>query len=93
MNLLSEIQTLDFPAELPATLLAVQQTFDAPSIADIPAAVRSELLNSPMLSRMEPGQTVAVGVGSRGIANLPLLVKATVDTLREVGLEPYVVPA
>ncbi|MEZ4611837.1 MAG: hypothetical protein R2838_16615 [Caldilineaceae bacterium] len=93
MNLLSEIQSIDFPADLPKTLLAVDQVFDAPSIADIPAAVRSELRNSPMLARMEPGQTVAVGVGSRGIANLPLLVKATVDTLREAGLEPYVVPA
>ena len=93
MHLLSQIQTLDFPANLPATLLDVQQTFDAPTIADLPAAVDHALTNSPLMSRMEPGQSVAVGVGSRGIANLPVLVKATVDTLRAAGLHPFVVPA
>ena len=42
---------------------------------------------------MQPGDTVAVGAGSRGIANLPVMVKATVDGLRAAGMKPYVVPA
>lgn len=36
-----------------------------------------------------PGQSVAVGVGSRGIANLPIIVKAVVDRFREAGLHPF----
>jgi len=36
---------------------------------------------------------VAVGVGSRGIANLPGLVRGTVQGLRERGFEPFVFPA
>ena len=33
------------------------------------------------------------GAGSRGIANLPIIVKATVDVLRAAGMQPFVVPA
>src|SRR5439155_1007523 len=36
---------------------------------------------------------VAVGVGSRGIANLLEIVSAVVDELRAAGFEPFVVPA
>ena len=42
---------------------------------------------------LQPGATVALGVGSRGIANLPQVVKAAVDRLRVAGMQPYVVPA
>jgi hypothetical protein len=36
---------------------------------------------------------VAVGVGSRGIANLLPIVRATVDALRAVGTQPFIVAA
>lgn len=93
MKLMEQIRTLDFPATLPETLLAVEQRFDAPKVADITVATRTALEESGMLSRMSAGQTVAVGAGSRGIANLPAIVRAVVDRLKEAGLKPYVVPA
>ena len=93
MRLLEQIQTLDFPAPLPATVLAVDQRFDAPKVADIPSAVSSALESSGILGGMNAGETVAVGVGSRGIANLPEIVRAVVDRLRAAKLDPYIVPA
>ncbi len=93
MNLLEQIQTLDFPAPLPETLLQVEQRFNAPEVANIPAAVASALETSGMLARLSPGETVAIGVGSRGIANLPSIVRAVVDRLKQENVEPYVVPA
>ncbi len=93
MRLLEEIKTLDFPAPLPDTLLEVDQVFDAPKVPDIPAAVSHALETSGMLAAMNAGDTVAVGVGSRGIANLPEIVRAVVARLRAAGLEPYCVPA
>jgi hypothetical protein len=36
---------------------------------------------------------VAVGVGSRGIANLATMVRATLDALRDMGAHPFVVAA
>jgi len=92
MQLLEQIQSLDFPGQLPATLLQVDQRFDAPKVAHIPTAVKNALESSGILARMKPGATVAVGAGSRGIANLPIIVKAAIDTLRAAGMHPYVVP-
>jgi len=93
MKLLEQIQDLHFPADLPQTLLAVKQTFDAPQVPDVAAAAKAALHEGGLLARMKPGATVAVGAGSRGIANLPQIVKATVDELRAAGMHPYVVPA
>ena len=93
MQLLEQIKTLDFPAPLPETLLAVEQRFDAPQVADVAAATRAALEQSELLGRISPGASVAVGVGSRGIANLRTIVKAVIDRLRQAGAEPFVVTA
>jgi hypothetical protein len=93
MKLLEQIKTLDFPAPLPDRVLVVEQRFDAPKVDDLRAATRSALEKSGLLARMAPGHTIAVGAGSRGIANLPVIVRAVVERLQEAGLKPYVVPA
>jgi len=93
MKLLEEIQALEFPAQLPETLLAVHQRFDAPKVEDPAAAAAQALEGAGILARMKAGDSVAVGVGSRGIANLPVIVRSVVDRLKAAGLEPYVVPA
>ena len=93
MKLMEQIQVLEFPAQLPETVLAVEQQFDAPRVADVEAAVHGALEDSGLLAKMQTGETVAVGVGSRGIANLPGIVRATIEKLESAGLNPYVVPA
>lgn len=40
-----------------------------------------------------PGGEIAVGVGSRGIANLPELVEGVIRELKECGFSPFVFPA
>jgi hypothetical protein len=40
-----------------------------------------------------PGGEVALGVGSRGIANLPVIVAGVVAAVSELGYEPFVFPA
>ena len=93
MRLLEQIEQLDFPAPLPDRLLAVEQTFDAPRVKDIHAEVGKALTEGGILTQMKPGDTVAVGVGSRGIANIPKIARATVDHLKAAGMKPYIVPA
>ena len=93
MKLLEEIQALEFPAQLPEMLLAVHQRFDAPKVDDVAAAAAQALQNSGIMARMKAGDSVAVGVGSRGIANLPVIVRSVVDRLKASGMQPYVVPA
>jgi hypothetical protein len=72
-------------------MLRVRQTFARPRLTDVGAGVRSAL-GSARLS-IKRGDTVAVGAGSRGIANIDLIVKATVDWLKEFGARPFVFPA
>jgi hypothetical protein len=92
-TLFEQIQSLHFPAPLPERLLVVEQQFDAPREDDIPAAVRRELENSGLLARISPGESVAVGVGSRGVQNIALIARAVVDRLLEAGAKPFIFPA
>jgi hypothetical protein len=71
----------------------VRQKFAAGHIADIAAAVREEVARVLPATAIEPGDSVAVTVGSRGIANLALIVRTLVAELRRAGAEVYLVPA
>lgn len=92
MNLIEQIQTLNFPAPLPKTLLEIEQQFDAPTVNNVTEATRAALFDSGLTANMSPGDTVAVGVGSRGIVNLPEIVRATVDSLKQAGIQPFITP-
>jgi Lactate racemase N-terminal domain len=73
--------------------LRLRQNFPRPRVENIPAAVRVTLENLRLGGKIKPGQTVALTAGSRGIANIPLLLKATVQHLRDMGAQPFIVPA
>ncbi|SBV96683.1 conserved hypothetical protein [uncultured delta proteobacterium] len=75
------------------TMYKFKQRFEGESIADIPAAIAEEFRKSGIAERVKPGQRVAVCAGSRGIANLPVIVKAVVDNFTALGLTPVVAPA
>jgi hypothetical protein len=72
-------------------MIRVRQTFTRPRVADIPKAV-TETLGAAAL-RVKSGDTVAVGAGSRGIANIDGVVGATVRWLKDLGARPFVFPA
>ncbi|MCL6517570.1 DUF362 domain-containing protein [Alicyclobacillus sp.] len=71
----------------------VRQKFDATRVEDVAAAVHRAIAEAGVGDRIRPGARVAIGVGSRGIANLPDLVRATVEVIRQRGAEPFIVPA
>jgi hypothetical protein len=74
-------------------LLRVRQHFERPRVADIAAAVSATLQPMSLDRRIRPGQTVALTAGSRGIANIPVILKATADHLKRFGAKPFLVPA
>ncbi|HKS38717.1 MAG TPA: lactate racemase domain-containing protein [Verrucomicrobiae bacterium] len=74
-------------------MFAVRQKFPASRPPDIPAVIRSEFESSGVLARVKPGARIAVGVGSRGITNLPKIVAAVLDNLRAAGAQPFIIPA
>ena len=74
-------------------MMRVRQTFPRPRVENIPAAVRDALTPLDLGQTIKPGQTVALTAGSRGIANIPVILKATVQFLRDLGAKPFLVPA
>jgi hypothetical protein len=79
---------MDFPP-----IARVRQTLDQPEVADVCLAVRETILQSAIAQRIPHDGSVAVTVGSRGIAGVASIVKAAVDTLKSMGFQPFVVAA
>jgi hypothetical protein len=86
---LTEAQAGVGPQDVPS-LARVRQQFPRPVESDVAAAVRREL--APFLGRVQAGQRIAITGSSRGIANLPLVLRECVKTLQEAGAQPFVVP-
>jgi hypothetical protein len=71
----------------------IQQRFDTTSVEDIPGAIHREFSRLDVGKNVQPGQRVAVAVGSRGIHNLSTIVATVVECLRKMGLKPFIFPA
>jgi hypothetical protein len=78
--------------ELPP-LHTVRQTFPRPLIEDVAAAVAEQFRRPEVRERIRPGSRVCIACGSRGIARISSIVKATVAEVRALGAEPFIIPA
>ncbi len=74
-------------------MLLVRQNFPDRRVADIPGTVTRELAQSNFASKLKPGARLAIGVGSRGIANIATIVRAAVDYWKSQGVQPFLFPA
>src|SRR5438132_7110395 len=74
-------------------MLRLKQHFDGPRVPDVSVAVRHALEPLDLAKTIRPGQTVALTAGSRGIANIPVILKSTVQFLKDLGARPFLVPA
>ena len=74
-------------------IFRIRQKFDRPVVEDIPSEVASELSRLNLDTTIQPGESVAIRAGSRGIANIHIIIKSIVDHLKGLGAEPFVVPA
>src|ERR1700674_1160890 len=79
---------MDFPR-----LLTVRQNFPDRSLSDIPREIYRQLSQSGYAARLKPGARVAIGVGSRGIANIAAIVRSAVDYWKRQGCHPFIFPA
>ena len=60
---------------------------------EIPAAVSREMEREEIRSRIQPGMSIAITAGSRGIRNVDIITKAVVDGVKARGANPFIVPA
>ena len=61
-------------------------------VTDVVATTRRAVIES-LAGDVEKGMSVAVGGGSRGLTQRVDLLRGTIEGLRELGAEPFVVPA
>lgn len=71
----------------------VKQNFPASAVREVAAELRAEIRRPEIANRVKPGARIAVGVGSRGVAEISLIVKVTVEELKKLGAKPFIVPA
>ena len=82
------LDAIDFPP-----MIRVRQKFDRQRLTDIPGTVAEQIRALAPGLPIRPGQRVALACPSRGLADYPLIVKSVVDSLKGLGLEPFIVPA
>lgn len=81
---------LDIP--LPR-MVPVKVTFDNRKLADIPTRVAEQVQNAGIRDKIKAGQTIAVGCGSRGVANIAETAKAVISEIKALGGEAFIFPA
>jgi lactate racemase-like protein len=87
------LHTLLDPVELPRMARVRYHMETHPPLPDVARVIADELRRAEIAALVQPGQRIAIGVGSRGIGQLPKIVTALVAELRAAGAEPFIIPA
>lgn len=74
-------------------LVRVRQKFPDDAVKDVAGTLREELHKPVIAGKVKKGMRIAVAVGSRGLAEIPMIVRVVVEELQGLGAEPYIVPA
>lgn len=74
-------------------LFELEQDLPGGTLPNVAHATRQVLLRSGLPQRLRRGMSVCIGAGSRGIANMPLILRTTVEVVRELGGTPFLIPA
>lgn len=74
-------------------MVNVRQKFDGAHLGDIPATVAREFQRPEVRACVKSGQVIAVGCGSRGIANIATITRCVIRELQALGAKPFIFPA
>jgi hypothetical protein len=78
--------------ELPR-MVRVRQKFESIEIDDVAGTVVEQFSDPALRAKVKPGMKIAVGCGSRGIANVATCARTVIDQLKSLGAEPFIFPA
>ncbi|UFJ41410.1 nickel-dependent lactate racemase [Brevibacillus humidisoli] len=73
-------------------MVKIKQHFTGPVVEDIDRTVAEQLAAVGLADQVKAGMRVAITAGSRGIANIHVIVRAVVRELKRYGAEPFIVP-
>lgn len=84
---------INYPPIKYPKMLRIRQQFDSSRLGNIPHKIIQEFTTNDVQSRIKPGETVAILVGSRGITDIVTVVQTVADQLKKIGAKPFIVPS
>lgn len=71
----------------------VRQVFPRQRIENVPDAIRTVLSRETIKQTIKPGMSIAITGGSRGVANIAIILKEIVSFVKNQGAHPFIIPA
>ena len=71
----------------------VNLSFPSLQLQNVEKDISETLDGTPYFARLQPGQSIAIAIGSRGIADIVPIAKILVEKIRRAGGCPFIVPA
>ena len=71
----------------------VRQLFDDTRIDDIPKAIEAQFNKPEIAKTIKKDASIAITAGSRGIANIPVIIREVARNVKRLGGKPFVIPA
>ena len=88
MGLTEEIKIDQWPK-----IKRISQKFPKPKIEDVKKSITQGLADIDYTTLFKRGDKIAITAGSRNIDNIVQILRATIDKLLEIGVQPYVIAA
>ncbi|MEJ7837256.1 MAG: lactate racemase domain-containing protein [Thermomicrobiales bacterium] len=71
----------------------IRQHLNDTDVGTIDQAIADQFARSEIAGTIKPGQRVVLTAGSRGVDRIAEILRATVQEIRKLGAEPFVIPA
>ena len=71
----------------------IKQHFAATEIPNVAEELRRQIRQPAYSGRIKKNMRVAIAVGSRGVAEIPLIVRTVAEELKRLEAKPFIVPA
>jgi len=74
-------------------MVEARQIIDQSCLDDFVTEIRLQLNSKGLAKKIRTGQRIAITAGSRGIANIPAILRTVVEEVNAAGGEPFLIPA
>jgi hypothetical protein len=74
-------------------VVKIKQHFQGPAVSDIDQKVAEEFAKPEIEAKVREGMNIAITAGSRGIANIAKIIRATANEIKKRGANPFIIPA
>ena len=74
-------------------MVEARQIIDQPRLDDYVTEIRRQLNSKGLAKKIKKGQRIAITAGSRGIANIPDILRTIVEEVKATGGEPFLIPS